>query len=167
MEVFCKCRLPEEGSMICCDCCEEWFHQACVNVPSDVWNKDDCSWTCELMIRYWFSHNCLHIAYYNWSIKLCQTSFKFEWGSLLSRKGPYFYRILGTQGHHFHMILGTRVPIFTWNWGPRVPNVGGPHFHMTPGHFFCTMKMVLREAIERRIWQFFFHPEVFRSLAER
>ena len=24
------------------------------------------------------------------------------------------------------------VPKILWKWGPRVPNLGGPYFHMTP-----------------------------------
>ena len=54
VEVFCSCRLPEEGTMICCDCCDEWFHEGCVTVPASIKNKD-CSWNCdqcELMIKY-------------------------------------------------------------------------------------------------------------------
>ena len=39
VEVFCMCRLPEVGDMVCCDCCDEWFHYHCVIAPSDVWEK--------------------------------------------------------------------------------------------------------------------------------
>ena len=35
VKVFCKCRLQEEGKMICCDRCLEWYHSTCeVNVPA-------------------------------------------------------------------------------------------------------------------------------------
>ena len=55
VEVFCTCRLPEAGDMVCCDCCDDWFHQHCIIAPSDVWEKEDSSWTCDkcdLMIKY-------------------------------------------------------------------------------------------------------------------
>ena len=46
--------------MICCDFCKEWFHQHCVIVPgpSDVWNKDDCSWKCSVGKRYYYCYYC-------------------------------------------------------------------------------------------------------------
>ena len=49
---------------------------------------------------------------------------------------------MGIRGPHIHMIIGTRVPIFIGIWGPGVPKVGGPHFHMTPAlqnrQYFCS-----------------------------
>ena len=42
--VYCKCRQPEEGKMIQCDCCAEWFHKDCIKVPEQ---KSDCSWLCD------------------------------------------------------------------------------------------------------------------------
>ena len=31
-KTFCFCHGKEEGFMICCDACEEWFHVACVGL---------------------------------------------------------------------------------------------------------------------------------------
>ena len=46
IKVFCKCRLQEEGKMICCDRCQEWYHSTCeVNVPASAW-RGDTTWTC-------------------------------------------------------------------------------------------------------------------------
>ena len=35
-KIFCKCRLPENGRMIQCDACREWFHSQCVSVPGTI-----------------------------------------------------------------------------------------------------------------------------------
>ena len=40
-----QCRLQEEGKMICCDRCLEWYHTICeVNVPAIAW-RGDTTWT--------------------------------------------------------------------------------------------------------------------------
>ena len=44
-KIFCKCRLPKDGKMIQCDCCLEWFHSNCVQVPEAAW-KQDTPWMC-------------------------------------------------------------------------------------------------------------------------
>ncbi len=53
--------------------------------------------------------------------------------------GPYFHEgvpifpvKLGTPGRHNPEKMGTRVPIIPGIWGPGVPILGRPHFHMTP-----------------------------------
>ena len=38
------------------------------------------------------------------------------------------------MGPHTPGNIGTRVPIFPGVWGPGIPILGGPHFHMTPVH---------------------------------
>ena len=46
IKVFCKYRLQEEGKMICCDRCLEWYHSTCeVNVLASAW-RGDTTWTC-------------------------------------------------------------------------------------------------------------------------
>ena len=44
--IYCICRLPEEGKMIECNSCYEWFHEHCVNVSSFVWKRPESSWFC-------------------------------------------------------------------------------------------------------------------------
>ena len=44
-KIFCKCRLPEDGHMIQCDCCLEWFYSNCVELPETAW-KPDTLWMC-------------------------------------------------------------------------------------------------------------------------
>ena len=46
VRVYCRCRLQEGGSMILCDLCGEWYHDTCVNVPSEVWATSDSNWQC-------------------------------------------------------------------------------------------------------------------------
>ncbi len=49
LERYCKCRLPEQGQMICCDLCKEWYHKDCVSVPEPVWiNPNDFQFVCDL-----------------------------------------------------------------------------------------------------------------------
>ena len=44
--VFCYCRLPEEGSMIECCRCSEWYHEECERVDQEVWEKEEIDWIC-------------------------------------------------------------------------------------------------------------------------
>ena len=46
VNVFCKCRLPEDGRMIQCDSCKEWYHSHCVTVPESVWSDSNSVWHC-------------------------------------------------------------------------------------------------------------------------
>ena len=41
-ELFCQCRLPEQGRMIQCDHCQEWYHSECVTVPESIWKAKKC-----------------------------------------------------------------------------------------------------------------------------
>ena len=45
MAVHCKCRLLESNKMVCCDTCNECYHDTCVVLPPQVLNTD-CFWTC-------------------------------------------------------------------------------------------------------------------------
>lgn len=47
VNVYCNCRQPEEGMMIQCDRCDEWFHKECVQTPSYVWKKSNSTWLCD------------------------------------------------------------------------------------------------------------------------
>ena len=38
---------------------------------------------------------------------------------------------MGTQDSHYPGRIGTRVPILPEKWGPGVPIIGGPYFHVT------------------------------------
>ncbi len=46
VEIFCVCRGVEEGKMVMCDVCEEWFHSHCVSIPPKVFRNYSPSWTC-------------------------------------------------------------------------------------------------------------------------
>ena len=47
VDIFCVCRLPEKLPMACCDVCNEWFHNSCVTIPSEVFAADvDIKWIC-------------------------------------------------------------------------------------------------------------------------
>ena len=46
VSVFCHCCLPEEGDMIECCQCSEWFHEKCENIE-EVWKKEDIDYVCK------------------------------------------------------------------------------------------------------------------------
>ena len=59
--VYCKCRQIENGEMIQCNNCGEWYDENCVDVlrDHDVWKKVETIWMCEaccFVIR--TSYNC-------------------------------------------------------------------------------------------------------------
>lgn len=45
--IFCYCRMPEEGNMIECCQCSEWYHQKCETVDQEVWEKEEIDWVCK------------------------------------------------------------------------------------------------------------------------
>ena len=45
--VFCYCRFPEEGNMIECCRCSEWYHETCEVIDQEVWEKEDIDWVCK------------------------------------------------------------------------------------------------------------------------
>jgi len=46
-EIFCKCRNPEYGKMICCNSCREWYHEDCITAPPAVWKNINIQWFCD------------------------------------------------------------------------------------------------------------------------
>ena len=49
--IYCICRLPEEGKMIECEKCLEWFHKDCVHTIPSNWRKSKKrSWFCDKCI---------------------------------------------------------------------------------------------------------------------
>lgn len=45
LPVYCKCRMPEEGEMIQCNDCKEWYHRECVEpLTDDIWNNSLVVW---------------------------------------------------------------------------------------------------------------------------
>ena len=45
VQVYCRCRLQEEGPMILCEGYDTWFHKTCENIPKSAWEKDS-KWLC-------------------------------------------------------------------------------------------------------------------------
>ena len=45
--VFCYCRMPEEGNMVECCQCAEWYHDKCEVIDQEVWEKEDADWVCK------------------------------------------------------------------------------------------------------------------------
>ena len=47
VEEFCTCRYSVDeitdhlGGIVCCNMCEEWFHQVCLDVPDAVFERKD------------------------------------------------------------------------------------------------------------------------------
>ena len=46
LEIICTCRSIEDGNMVECEVCKEWFHQGCLTVPQSVWKKPSAPWMC-------------------------------------------------------------------------------------------------------------------------
>ena len=46
VQVYCRCRLPENGTMIQCDSCFEWFHTQCITVPEHIFKGHNTKWNC-------------------------------------------------------------------------------------------------------------------------
>ena len=44
--VYCLCRGLEEGDMIQCSQCNEWFHKECCNVDTKYFSNASIEWTC-------------------------------------------------------------------------------------------------------------------------
>ena len=45
--IYCVCRLPDSGRMICCSLCNKWYHNACVTTPKKAWKKRNSEWFCD------------------------------------------------------------------------------------------------------------------------
>ena len=48
--VFCSCRQPASGTMICCSTCHEWYHKDCVSAPAAAWKKTSYLWSCPMCV---------------------------------------------------------------------------------------------------------------------
>lgn len=47
IEVYCHCRGLEEGDMIECSKCHEWYHRECCNVAAKYFEEsEDIEWSC-------------------------------------------------------------------------------------------------------------------------
>ena len=46
VEVYCKCRLQEDGYMVECDACNEWYHPTCEKIDKDILEKQCSTWYC-------------------------------------------------------------------------------------------------------------------------
>ena len=46
LEIICTCRSIEDGNMVECEVCKEWFLQGCLTVPQSVWKKPSAPWMC-------------------------------------------------------------------------------------------------------------------------
>lgn len=45
--IYCLCRQPSnEGRMVECSSCKEWYHKECEQIPEDVWTDKDYFWSC-------------------------------------------------------------------------------------------------------------------------
>ena len=48
-ELHCSCRLPEKvgDKMAECEACNVWYHQHCMDIPSEVFDSSDVPWRCK------------------------------------------------------------------------------------------------------------------------
>ena len=54
------CRSTQDGNMVDCDICKEWFHQSCITVPQNVWEKLSAP-GCVFHARKSNPHACHHL----------------------------------------------------------------------------------------------------------
>ena len=53
VELYCTCRMPEMAEdrdkvpMAECDVCKEWYHQSCIDIPNEVFDKKNVHWKCK------------------------------------------------------------------------------------------------------------------------
>ena len=60
ISLYCICRYPEVtsrfGDMICCDSCEEWYHEYCLQIPNlaalkkSIWICPRCQWQLKMCL---------------------------------------------------------------------------------------------------------------------
>ena len=48
-ELYCSCRLPEKvgDKTAKCEACKVWYHQHCMDIPSEVFDNSDLPWKCK------------------------------------------------------------------------------------------------------------------------
>ena len=51
IELYCVCRLPDEGDMAECEACKQWFHRHCMEIPDEVFVSTDVHWVCKTCAR--------------------------------------------------------------------------------------------------------------------
>ena len=56
LHIFCKCHFPDNGKekMILSDTCNEWYHQSCEIVDSNLFKSKNTVWNCSKCIKYTF-----------------------------------------------------------------------------------------------------------------
>ena len=56
VDVFCTCRLPwnkhnsENGPLVQCQMCKEWFHQVCMEIDQDIVDQPALRYNCKLCL---------------------------------------------------------------------------------------------------------------------
>ena len=51
VNIYCICRMPELSKwMVCCDRCDEWYHEGCVTIPQEVREDEnnEVPWRCHI-----------------------------------------------------------------------------------------------------------------------
>ena len=46
LPIFCICRMPEQGEMVECSNCQEWFHVSCEVIPKKAIEESKVEWLC-------------------------------------------------------------------------------------------------------------------------
>ena len=66
--IYCICRLPKSGDMICCDSCQEWYHEECVNALQKSWKEEAFRWC--LFITSPLKSNYFHLKNYSFHLEI-------------------------------------------------------------------------------------------------
>lgn len=56
IDVYCKCHHKEEGNMVSCDSCREWYHNTCEAIPKEAWTNHNFNWQCSHCEHYTAVH---------------------------------------------------------------------------------------------------------------
>ena len=74
IELYCVCKLPEAGNMVCCDLCNNWYHYHCVGLQEqedlpEQWFCQYCKPPQKKRRLYWLlACKFLTMYYYFWHI---------------------------------------------------------------------------------------------------
>ena len=116
MKVYCLCHLPEDGHFtICCDHCNEWYHDDCVGITPDnklEMKEDNKEYICPSCTSVTTLVSSANVRPPTTSvISPCEPGVDFQWGD---KAGATFCKLIGDA---FEVVVHWRRNSF---WFPPV-----------------------------------------------